>query len=718
MNRMLIRLGVCAIVLGVACGARIATADDIEVGKVGKKNHKPGFLGAIGTVHYDGVSDDLLTAGLGKTGLALAAPAFVNPLSPTPAELRRNAIFTNYRAVLDITAKGGYGTLYGPNVDKNGVITGAEGKIAGAEHIAYADDGSGRQNVVVMVQVPDNFDMHNACIITATSSGSRSIYGAIGASGEWGLKRGCAVAYTDKGTGNGEHDLQADRVGLIDGTRASAAAAGSASHFTANLSASELAAFNAATPNRVAFKHAHSRQNPENDWGTNTLQAIGFAFYMLNQQFGTPGKDGEKRVVLDRKNTLVIASGISNGAGAALAAAEQDEEGLIDGVAVTEPNVQPRHNGRLTIKQGMTLVPVHGRPLLDYFTFANLYQPCAALSPAAAGAPALAFLSAANAANRCAGLQAKGLLGPGTTTDLANEALAKLNAYGWQPENNLLQASHYRFATNAIAVTYSNAYGRFSVADNLCGFSFGNTSATGAPAPQLPAVEAGIFSTGNGVPPTSGVNIIYNDAAGGPRLDLLAVSPSTSLSDFALDGAICHRNLVAGYDVTSGARLDHVKHEMSERVREGIAEVQLRAKLHGKPAIIAQGRSDTLIPVNHASRAYYGRNQMEDEHSRLRYIEVTNAQHFDAFIGSPVFAGYDTRFVPLHVYLIRALDIMYDHLRNGTPLPPSQVVRTVPRGGVPGAAPAITSANVPPILTSPASSDLILFHHSTLFVPD
>mgnify|MGYP003349286586 CR=1 FL=1 len=35
---------------------------------------------------------------------------------------------------------------------------------------------------------------------TATSSGSRGVYGAI-STGEWGLKKGCAVAYTDKGTG-------------------------------------------------------------------------------------------------------------------------------------------------------------------------------------------------------------------------------------------------------------------------------------------------------------------------------------------------------------------------------------------------------------------------------------------------------------------------------------------------------------------------------------
>ena len=44
------------------------------------------------------------------------------------------------------------------------------------------------------------------------------------------------------------------------------------------------------------------------------------------------------------------------------------------------------------------------------------------------------------------------------------------------------------------------------------------------------------------------------------------------------------------------------------------------------------------------------------------------------------------------------MDLMYAHLREGAPLPPSQVVHTVPRG--PGA-PPITAANVPPIAASP-----------------
>jgi hydroxybutyrate-dimer hydrolase len=47
------------------------------------------------------------------------------------------------------------------------------------------------------------------------------VYGAI-STGEWGLKRGCAVAYTDKGTGGAPHDLQNDTVPLVDGTRTTA----------------------------------------------------------------------------------------------------------------------------------------------------------------------------------------------------------------------------------------------------------------------------------------------------------------------------------------------------------------------------------------------------------------------------------------------------------------------------------------------------------------
>ena len=163
-------------------------------------NSKPATLGAVAQINYDGNSDDLLTAGLGKTGIAGALPAYADPTRPTAAELRRAAIYTSYRALLDMTAAGGYGTLYGPNVASDGTVTTSEGRIAGSETIAFSDDGSGAKNVTLMVQLPASFDPANPCIVTATSSGSRGVYGAM-STGEWGLKKGCAVAYSDKGTG-------------------------------------------------------------------------------------------------------------------------------------------------------------------------------------------------------------------------------------------------------------------------------------------------------------------------------------------------------------------------------------------------------------------------------------------------------------------------------------------------------------------------------------
>ncbi|MFP5485137.1 MAG: 3-hydroxybutyrate oligomer hydrolase family protein, partial [Gammaproteobacteria bacterium] len=69
-----------------ACGG----GDDANV------NNKPAWLGSIKTTVYDGAADDLLTAGLGKSGLASPlAPAYADPLKPTAAELRRTAIHTN-----------------------------------------------------------------------------------------------------------------------------------------------------------------------------------------------------------------------------------------------------------------------------------------------------------------------------------------------------------------------------------------------------------------------------------------------------------------------------------------------------------------------------------------------------------------------------------------------------------------------------------------------
>ena len=95
-------------------------------------NTRPSFVkGGLLTTTYSGNTDDLLTGGLGKSGLAFPSPApgFTNPASPTAAELRRLAIYQNYRALVDTTTTGGYGVLYGPNIDTQGGNTLGEGKI-------------------------------------------------------------------------------------------------------------------------------------------------------------------------------------------------------------------------------------------------------------------------------------------------------------------------------------------------------------------------------------------------------------------------------------------------------------------------------------------------------------------------------------------------------------------------------------------------------------
>ncbi len=689
------------LVLG-GCGGGGSSSGNFEA-----KNIKPTYLGTVVTVNYDGNSDDLLTAGLGKTGLGGIAPVAADPVNPTSAELRKIAIFNNYRAILDISAAGGYGSLYGPNVDAKGVPTIGEGKISGSEYIAYSDDGTGSQNVTMMVQIPATFNATSPCIVTAVSSGSRGVYGAIGSAGEWGLKNGCAVAYTDKGTGNGIHDLQNNTVGLQNGVRADATAAGKASIFTANMTSAELAAFNTATPNRFAVKHAHSQQNPEKDWGKWTLQSVEFAYFLLNEKYGALASDGVSRLrKLGPANTIVIASSVSNGAGAALAAAEQDTQGLISGIAVAEPEVQLAPDSRLSVKRGATTLVGTGRSLYDYFTFANLMQPCAALV-----SPTTNAFNSVNpliAANRCAALQANGLVTGSTTADQAASAMAALVAAGWQPESNDLQASHYSLATLSVGLTYANAYGRFSAKDNVCGYSFAATGAATSATPNAPvaasaAALATSFGTSNGVPPTVGINIVNNNSVGGPLLDAASLSAG-GVQDYNIAGALCMRELATGSSANAG------------RVRQGISEVLRTANLRGKPALIVQGRSDTLLPVAFTGRPYFGMNKIvEGTNSKLSYIEVTNAHHFDAFLALP---GYANRLVPLHRYFIQAMDMMYANLKTGAALPASQVVRTVPRGLNGAVANPITAANVPPIQTVPAAADQITFANNVVTVAD
>ena len=648
---------------------------------------RPSYLvGTPTATTYDGVSAGLHTgqatslAGL----LGYAAPAG----DPTPAVLRTLQIQASYFGLLDLSAGGGFGTFFG-NLDPRGN--------RGIEYVAATGDGSGKNNVVVAVQVPSHFDPAHACVVVNASSGSRGVWGDVAVTGEWTLDKGCAAVYVDKGTTAGAHDLDRDLSNGLDGVLVAAGMRTDLA-FNANLLGDNLAAFSAANPHRFALKHAHSKQNVEKDWGLAVLRAAHVGLYVLNQQF--------PNARLTPANTVVIAAGISNGGGAALRAAEQDGEGLIRGVVAAEPQVSMPDNAGLTVSRAGVVVGSAGKPLYDYTSYANLLQPCAVQAPSLVAGEL--FVSPIAGANRCAALAAAGIVSGATLAAQASDALNKLHAYGWEPESDILIDAHYGFEfTNLVAHTYANAYSRGSVTESLCGYSVGGVGATVPGAPPDVALKK-LWATGSGL--ASGAVTIVNDLAlGGPAKDAVSISAGSGVADYNAPGALCLRRLMTG--ATVGTTVPTAAElAVATRVRAGMAEIRVNGNLRGKPTVIVQGRADALLPVNHASRPYAALNARADAAADLHYYELIDANHFDALV-----TFYPRVLVPIRIYSDRGLDLMWAKLTSGTALPPSQVVRSMARAS---AAATLTAANVPPIAANPAAADRIAVASGSAAVPD
>jgi hydroxybutyrate-dimer hydrolase len=714
-------------VVALACSTTLAFADagSIRQETLQISRHAPDPVSGL---------DDLLSAGLNLAGLIGAAP-FVDADNPTSAQLRRRAIYNNYRAIVDPVPGGGIGLLWGPQSPGTPSFKDVPfGLIPGWEYKAYlrVPDGQGHENnVPAAVQIPDHFGTEGKrpCIVLAAPSGSRSLYGAISVA-EWGLFKGCAIALPGKGTDTGFHLLSPDNaahaVTGLDGLAGSVGSLGDEAQFALRPSPA-LQDYIAANPHRVATKHAHSQLNPERLWGRFALEGVEFAFWALNDHFG---KKGGRR--FDRKNTIVIAAGASNGGGMALRALEEDGKGLIDGLVVTEPMIQPE-DGRFVIKFGSDApFDPKGRSLYDSITLMSVYAACASLAVAD---PIVTPLLPASAfsADRCRSLKEQGVLEGGTLSQQAAEALAIIRAEGYAKEQDWGIPGHDGGLNlwRGLQVTYANAYGRFAIEDNICGMSFAATDAAGKPAALAAASARQLFANSNGVPPTSGINLIADRAANGPILEGAARSNVNGalVNDLNLPSALCFRALQTGVGLETGR--DAARHA---RLRAGTQQVETSGRLHGRPAIIIHGRQDALIFPNLHSRAYYALNQERElAKSRLTYIEVTTGQHFDAFISSllvkkftpatttpPAPAKFeDIQFAPLHYYFVLAMDSMWAHVTSGgaAALPPSQVVRPTPRGFE-----SYTSANVPLLLpqpsNTPAASDRIVYKNGVLQIPE
>jgi hydroxybutyrate-dimer hydrolase len=403
----------------------------------------------------------------------------------------------------------------------------------------------------------------------------------------------------------------------------------------------------------------------------------------------------------------VIAAGVSNGGGAVLRAVEQDAWGLIDGAVVSEPNAQPRSSEGLAIRQGTgAALAAIGRPLYDYATELYLLQPAAVLAPAEPASP----LAALNPAQRplweqwSEGLARLGLIAGETVEERARDARRRLEAAGMLPDALEGGALNVQFGLwPAIAAAYASAHGRLRIEEAPCGVSYAATDAAFKPRALMPAELARLAADGSGVPPTGGVQLVTEVPGVG------AVFSSFG----SVELARCFRALATG-EWPGGGALPEPLAALSARVRAGIEEVQMTAALRGKPVIVIHGRLDALIPVNHTSRAYYARHRAIGEAS-LRYYEVEHGQHFDAFI--PLLPGFNTAFVPLQPHVLAAMDLMNRHLRDGTPLPPSQVVRSTPRRAVGSEVEPLEARHLGSWSESPGA-DAIGFEGKTLVVPE
>lgn len=556
------------------------------------------------TRHADG--DDLLSAGLGLDGLRQPVPAPADPAAPPPAELRRIALHANWAGIGDLSLRGGFGTLYG----------GAP-SVPGREYTAFARVPGAAHGHRVLTQVPDAFDFERRCLIVAPASGSRGVYGAVALAGGFGLPRGCAVAYTDKGAGTDYFDHASETGVKLDGTRGPR---GAGLAFEPPRIGGDLPL--------VAMKHAHSGDNPERDWGRHTLQAARFGLHALDLAFPDAAP-------FTPTNTVVVAAAVSNGGGAVLKALELDDEGMFDAGLAAAPNI----------------TAPGARPLYDYATLAALLQPCLLAAPEAASLPVYHVnpLLPAAALGRCASLKALGMIDSEDPAMAAGEARAALLEAGFTEAALGQAAANVAFDIwRAVAVTYASAYLRTGADAMPCDFVLALVDDQLRPRPATPAERALWWANSSGVAPTAGIGI---------------VDPNFAPPDPFLPGQRCLRALWTDEDPRAAS------------LRAAAARVRATASLPEVPVLIVHGAADGLVPVAFTSRPYVGAARARGA-KRLAYWEIDRVQHFDAFLGV---TDLGREHLPLMPYVYEGLERLLAHLYDGAPAPVDRQISPPPR---------------------------------------
>jgi len=637
----------------------------------------------------DGVTDDLLTAGLGIAGLRAQAPPCANPSRPSADELRRRAIHTAYRGVVDVSQGGGFGRLFG-------VAT----AMAGVEYVVPVETPDRAAVNTVVVQIPRGFDPSEPRLVVAASSGSRGAYAALPTVGDWALRQGYAVAYVDKGTGVGVWDLERAIGYRIDGLRTDDPTDPYLG-WCPPASVREAARFPG--QHALLFKHVHSGRNPEQEWGLYLLQSIVAASRLLTEEYP------RARALLSPGRLWVIAAGVSNGGASVLRALEADRAGWISGGVAVEPSIALYgQTADIGVACGARLIAGRDLAPADWAALHGLLQPAALLAEPDVRAPFASMTEAGRPRFEAwvERLQRDRLLAQGDVGSAARIARNRLLDMAILPE--ALALGHFNVAANlwtTFSVGYAGAYARRDPLDPYAGVFAAARDAAGQPRPLGEAEAALFWSDGNGIAPTGPVALFQ--AVKGACVDVSSGTVDLALahaSDRQLQDADRHR-----------LTLPDDRDAWLAALGEGQNAVVMSGHLGNRPVIILHGRADSLIPVNHTSRAYVALNERRRGHAdELVYWEVEHGQHFDASLGEPAFAA---RYVPLQPWLLESLDRLRDRLERGVPLPPSQVIRSRPRGG--------DAATVPPlerhhlgVLQSSPGADAIRVENGVIGVPD
>lgn len=440
------------------------------------------------TEHRDqseGVSDDLVSAGLGLSGLRAERSTLIDERLSEPALLRRLAFHGAWNGLSALHHNDGLGALDSADLPR----------VQGREWHQFRWLPDAQQPSRVLLQKPDHFDPERPCLVATAASGSRGIYGAVPLVAPWALPKGCAVVYTDKGAGTDFFDYS-DHTGVsLSGRRV---AAGSA---PLGFTPSTTDDLNDAT---IAMAHAHSGDHPESRWGEHVIDAIEWALQQLSITTEHP---------ITADTTRIIATGLSNGANAVLRAAERmPDSAMIDAVVAVMPNITPPDTPHL----------------FEYALTAALYQPCMlADTTLTADWPMMNPMLAALGQLRCQSLADAGRL------EAADPQLALqvLRDQGFDQDALWLSVPIVALDLwRSVVVNYASAYLRRGPFDMPCGYAIEAPQAT-------PQQRQQWWATHPGVAPGDGIVINDGLAAGSDPMVPGLLCLADLLADQGDDGA-------------------------------------------------------------------------------------------------------------------------------------------------------------------------------------